>query len=80
MWPSVAESPIVTAMSSRPTPSSSATTWLSVVSVPWPCEGTPNVAVTAPVASTATEAVSVPVLTGMPGAAEMREPSPVSSA
>ena len=80
MWPSVAESPMVISTSSSPTPSSSATIWLSVVSVPWPWLGTPKVAVTAPVASTATEAVSVPVFTGMPGAAEMREPSPVSSA
>ena len=37
-------------------------------------------AVIAPVASISIFAVSVPVLMGMPGATEMREPMPVSSA
>ena len=54
--------------------------WASVVSSPWPCEAMPNAAVTAPVGSMRMFAVSVPVFSGMPGAAEMREPMPVSSA
>ncbi len=40
----------------------------------------PNAAVTAPVESMRMVDVSVPVLIGMPGATEMREPMPVSSA
>ena len=67
-------------MSSKRAPRCSATTWASVVSRPWPCEAMPNVAVMAPVESMRTIAVSVPVLIGMPGATEMREPMPVSSA
>jgi hypothetical protein len=40
----------------------------------------PNDAVTPPLESMRTMAVSVPVLIGMPGATEMREPIPVNSA
>ena len=40
----------------------------------------PKVAVTVPVESMRMAALSVPVLMGMPGATEMREPTPVSSA
>ena len=40
----------------------------------------PKLAVTAPVESIRVVAVSVPVLIGMPGATEMREPMPVNSA
>ena len=40
----------------------------------------PKAAVIAPVASISIFEVSVPVLMGMPGATEMREPMPVSSA
>ena len=67
-------------MSSTRTPRCSAITCASVVSSPWPCDATPNAAVTAPVESMRMVAVSVPVLIGMPGATEMREPMPVSSA
>jgi hypothetical protein len=62
------------------TPRCSATICANVVSNPCPCEATPKAAVTAPVESTRMMAVSVPVLIGMPGATEMREPMPVSSA
>ena len=44
-----------------------------------PNDTTPKCAVTAPDESIRTWAVSVPVLMGMPGAAEMRDPIPVSS-
>jgi len=54
--------------------------WASVVSSPCPCEATPKAAVIAPVESSRILAVSDPVLIGMPGAAEIREPIPVSSA
>jgi hypothetical protein len=67
-------------MSSSRAPSSSATICASVVSRPCPCDDTPNVAVTPPVESIRMVAASVPVLMGMPGDAEMREPMPVSSA
>ena len=67
-------------MSSMRQPSSSATTCASVVSNPCPWEEMPKAAVTAPVASMRMEAVSVPVLMGIPGATAMREPMPVSSA
>ena len=50
-----------------------AITCASVVSSPWPCEAIPKLPVTAPVESRRIVADSVPVLIGMPGAAEMRE-------
>ena len=61
-------------------PRCSATTCANVVSRPWPCDAMPNAAVMAPVESMRMVAVSVPVLIGMPGATEIREPMPVSSA
>ena len=66
--------------SSSRAPSSSATTWARVVSIPWPWEATPKVAVTVPVESMRMAALSVPVLMGIPGATAMRDPTPVSSA
>ena len=75
-----AVSPCTMRMSSNFAPSSSAITCASVVSRPWPCDAIPNAAVTAPVESMRMVDVSVPVLIGMPGATEMRDPMPVSSA
>ena len=72
-------SPCCTSISSIRQPSTSAITWARVVSSPWPCEAMPKQAVTAPVGSMRIVAVSVPVLIGIPGATEIREPMPVSS-
>ena len=66
-------------MSSIGTPTSSATICASVVSRPWPCEATPNTAVTLPAGSTRMVAASVPVAIGTPGATGIAEPIPVSS-
>jgi hypothetical protein len=61
-------------------PSSSASTWAKVVSCPCPWEAQPNDAVMEPVESSWITQVSVPVLIGMPGEAEILDPIPDNSA
>ena len=72
-------SPRTTLTASYGTPSSSATIWAIVVSVPCPCEVTPASTVTAPEGSMRTVAPSWPVRNGMRGPADAAWPSPVSS-
>ena len=72
-------SPWITRTASSRAPSSSATTWASVVSCPCPWHASPKLAVTVPPGSTRIVAPSVPVLMAAPGEAEIAEPTPVSS-
>src|ERR1700738_3427909 len=67
-------------ISSKRAPGWAATICASVVSSPCPWDAMPKHAVMPPVESIRMTQVSVPVLMGMPGATEMREPIPVSSA
>ena len=72
-------SPSTTRTEATGTPSSEATIWAMVVSVPWPCDVTPARTVTAPDGSIRTVAPSWPVRNGMRGPAEAAWPRPVSS-
>ena len=72
-------SPSTTVTASKATPSSEATIWATVVSVPCPCDVTPASTVTAPDGSIRTVAPSWPVRKGMRGPAEAACPRPVSS-
>ena len=72
-------SPWTMVTAARSTPSSSASTWASVVAWPWPWEAALTNPRTSPVSSTRTVAASWPETCTMPRRRNVPDPMPVNS-